>query len=64
MIIIKKGKSIFENWNNRIEWKWSLFFKDTHRKKAPSNKTQVLTKITYMGIWVVGTTNELFLRGS
>ena len=39
-------------------------FKDTHREKAPSNKTPALTKSTDMGIWVVGTTNQLFVRGS
>ena len=39
-------------------------FKDTHREKAPSNKTPALTKSTNMGIWVVGTTNQLFIRGS
>ena len=31
--------------------------KDTHREKAPSNKTPSLTKCTNMGIWVVGTPN-------
>ena len=38
--------------------------KDTHREKALSNKTPALTKITNMGIWVAGTTNQLFIRGS
>ena len=38
--------------------------KDTHREKGPSNKTPALTKSTNMGIWVVGTTNQLFTRGS
>ena len=42
----------------------SIFFKDTHKEKAPSNKTPALTKSTNMGIWVVGTTNQLFIRGS
>ena len=37
--------------------------KDTHRNKAPSNKTTALTKSTNMGIWVVGT-NQLFIRSS
>ena len=32
-------------------------------KKAPSNKTPLLTKSTNMGIWVVGTSNQLFIRG-
>ena len=39
-------------------------FKDTHKEKAPSNKTPALTKSTNMGIWVVGITNQLFIRGS
>ena len=42
----------------------SVQFKDTHREKAQSNKTPALTKSTSMGIWVVGTSNQLFIRGS
>ena len=38
--------------------------KDTHREKAPSNKTPALTKSTNMGIWVVGTTNQLVIGSS
>ena len=38
--------------------------KDTHREKAPSNKTPALTKSMNMGIWVIGTSNQLFVRGS
>ena len=38
--------------------------KDTHREKAPSNKTPALTKSTNMGIWVVDTTNQLFISDS
>ena len=38
--------------------------KDTHKEKAPSYKTPVLTKSTNMGILVVGTSNQLFIRGS
>ena len=37
---------------------------DTHREKAPSNKTSTMTKSTNKGIWVVGTTNQLFIRSS
>ena len=33
-------------------------------KKKPSNETPALTKSTNMGIWVAGTTNQLFIRGS
>ena len=32
-------------------------FRDTHREKAPSNKTPGLTKSMNMDIWVVGTLN-------
>ena len=35
--------------------------KDTHREKAPSNKTPALTESTHMGIRAVGTTNQLFV---
>ena len=38
-------------------------FKDTHLEKAPTNKTTVLAKRTNMGIWVVGTSNHLFIKG-
>ena len=42
-----------------------IVFKDTHREKVPSNETPVLIESTNMGIWVVGTTNQLcILRGS
>ena len=37
-------------------------FKDTHREKAPSNKTPALTKSTNTSIWIVGTSNQLFIR--
>ena len=42
----------------------SKAFKDTHTEKAPSNKTEALTKSTNMGIWEVCISNQLFLRGS
>ena len=38
--------------------------KDTYIEKAASNKTPALTKSANMGIWVVGTSNQLFTRGS
>ena len=38
--------------------------KDTHREKAPSNKTSALKKGTNMGVWAAGTLNQLFIRGS
>ena len=43
---------------------WNYSFKDTQREKAPSNKTQSLTKNTNMDIWFVGTSNQLFIRCS
>ena len=33
-------------------------------EKAPANKTPALTKSTNMHIWMVGTSNQLFTRGS
>ena len=38
--------------------------KNTHREKAPSNKTPAFTKNWNLDNWVVGTSNELSLRGS
>ena len=38
--------------------------KDTHREKAPSNKTPAFTKSMNMDIWVVGTSNQIFIGGS
>ena len=43
--------------------RFAKILKDTHREKAPSNKTPALTKSRNMGIWVVGTSNQLFIRG-
>ena len=36
--------------------------KDTHKEKAPSNKTPALRKSTNMCVWTVGTLNQLFIR--
>ena len=33
-------------------------------EKAPSNKTPALTKITNIGIRVIGTSNQILIRGS
>ena len=50
--------------------KWKLYEKassnvnDTHREKAPSNKTPTLRKSTNIGVWGVGTLNQSFIRGS
>ena len=37
---------------------------DNHRENALTNKTQVLMKSMNMAIWVIGTLNQLFIRGS
>ena len=37
-------------------------FKDTHMEKAPSNKTPLLSESMNMAVWVVGTSNQLFVR--
>ena len=39
-------------------------FKDIPMEKAPPKKTPALRKGTNMGVWAVGTLNQLFLRGS
>ena len=41
-----------------------MLFKDPYTEKAPSNKTPVLIRSTNMGIWVIGTSNQPFKRGS
>ena len=41
-----------------------LLIEDTHWEKDPSNETPAFTKGTNMDIWIVGTTNQLFIRGS
>ena len=49
---------------NRIVGMIFLRFKNTQREEAPPHKTPVLRKSRNMGIWVVGTSNQLFIRGS
>ena len=39
-------------------------FKNTHRENAPSNKTPALTNSMNMDIWIVGISNQHFVRGS
>ena len=39
-------------------------FKDTHRGKAPSNKSPALRKSTSLGVSGVGTLNQLFIKVS
>ena len=38
--------------------------KDTHKKKAPSKKTPMLSKRMNTDIWVFGTSKQLLIRGS
>ena len=47
----------------KFDLKISNLFKDIHRKKAPSNKTPMILKGINVNIWVVGTSNQLFIRG-
>ena len=57
----------YKTWHIRIEIVlngWSRSFKDTHREKAPSNKTPALWKSMNMDIWVVGTSNQSLIAGS
>ena len=37
--------------------------KDIHREKAPLNKMPELTKIRNVSIWVIATSNQLYIRG-
>ena len=50
------GSPLF--WNKVISKFWYQSFKDTHREKAPSNKTPALTKNRNMVIWVVATSKQ------
>ena len=53
-------------------FKWIIYtfnrhaqrIKDTHKEKAPLKKTSALTKTMNMDIWVVGTSNQPFIKGS
>ena len=38
--------------------------KDTQGKKAPSSKTPTLSKSTDIDVWMVGISNQIFIRGS
>ena len=42
----------------------NLNFKDTHRENAPPNKTTALKKSRNNCIWIVCTSNQLFIRDS
>ena len=49
---------------NGIFFRSNYIIKDIHREKEPSIKKQALTKSMNMDIWVVCTSNQLFIRGS
>ena len=54
----------FQDMIYQINLLLNLQLKDTPREKAPSQKTPALIKSMNMDIWVVGTSNQLFIRGS
>ena len=68
--IDSKTEALFTLQNIKSHNESIVFFKknqkikDPHREKALPNKTPALTKNTNMDIWVVGTANQLFIRGS
>ena len=40
------------------------YINDTHGENSPLNKALTLSKSMYMEIWVAGTSNHIFKRGS
>ena len=38
--------------------------RNTQREKTPSNKAPALTKNVNMDMWLVGSSNQVFVRGS
>ena len=61
-------KYLLEVNNKQRQWNLSTnlpgSLKDTHSEKSLLNKTPARTKRMNMNIWVVGTSNQLFIRGS
>ena len=49
-------------WNTNR--KWIILSKNTHSEKSPSNETTTLSKSTNIDIWLVGTSDRIFIRGS
>ena len=39
-------------------------FNDAHMEKAPLNKITTQKKSINIGIWLVGTSNQIFIQGS
>ena len=69
LIYMQEQQDCFhETWHIRIEIVSNgcsrISFKDAHREEAPSNKTPALSESMNMDIWVVGTSNQLFVTGS
>ena len=40
-----------------------ILVKDTHKENTLSNKTQAPSKTINIDIWIIGTSNQLFIRG-
>ena len=63
--IVTIKKKIIKKKSTKEREKRSLkILKDTHREKAPTYKIPVLKKSMNMDIWVVGTSKQLFKKGS
>ena len=58
----RSGVKAVVNWPPIVTIKTQL--KDTHRKKALTNRTQTLTERMTMEIWVTGILNQLFMGDS
>ena len=50
-----------QNFEKNLRNSICITVKDTHRKKVHSNKTSTLLKSINMNIWVIGTSNQLFI---
>ena len=65
-ILLKQGFQLnLKNISKKcIRVPWPLDVKNTHKEKAPSIKLQRSQKSMNIGIWIVGTSYQLFIRGS
>ena len=61
LIALLAKKVAFEDF--KTDRKSDKKIKDNHREKAPSNKTPMLRKSTNIGVWALGTLNQLFIKG-
>lgn len=55
---------VWQLWGTFLISQCKTYFKDTHKEKSPLNKIAMLTKSMSMDTWVVGTSKQLFIRGS